>query len=155
MLAVVFVIAIILFALAYRFYGKFLNKHFEIDDNRETPSHSDYDGVDKVPTKTAVLLGHHFSSIAGAGPIVGPIIAAAAFGWVPAILWVIFSIRAVSPLETACLMVSISFLLPSKYSGMRSFKNESIFTFNLNSLGYNNNKGKDYCKAHRKKKLRE
>jgi len=45
--------------------------------------------VDKVPTKTAVLLGHHFSSIAGAGPIVGPIIAAVAFGWVPAILWVI------------------------------------------------------------------
>ena len=89
MLAVVFVIAIILFALAYRYYGRFLNKHFEIDDNRKTPSHTDYDGVDKVPTKTAVLLGHHFSSIAGAGPIVGPIIAAVAFGWVPAILWVI------------------------------------------------------------------
>jgi carbon starvation protein len=89
MLAVVFIVAIVLFLLAYRYYGRFLNKHFEIDDNRETPSHRDYDGVDKVPTKTAVLLGHHFSSIAGAGPIVGPIIAAAAFGWVPAILWVI------------------------------------------------------------------
>ena len=89
MLAVVFVISIILFVLAYRYYGRFLDRHFEIDDNRETPSHTDYDGVDKVPTKTAVLLGHHFSSIAGAGPIVGPIIAAAAFGWVPAILWVI------------------------------------------------------------------
>ena len=89
MLAIVFVIAIALFAIAYRFYGRFLNRHFEIDDNKKTPSHTDYDGVDKVPTKTAVLLGHHFSSIAGAGPIVGPIIAAAAFGWVPAILWVI------------------------------------------------------------------
>ena len=89
MLAIVFIVAIILFALAYRFYGRFLNKHFEINDDRETPSHTEYDGVDKVPTKTAVLLGHHFSSIAGAGPIVGPIIAAAAFGWVPAILWVI------------------------------------------------------------------
>ena len=89
MLAVVFIVAIVLFLLAYRYYGRFLNRHFEIDDNRETPSHRDYDGVDKVPTKTAVLLGHHFSSIAGAGPIVGPIIAAAAFGWVPAILWVI------------------------------------------------------------------
>jgi len=89
MLAVVFIVAIILFAIAYRFYGRFLNRHFEVDDNRKTPSHTDYDGVDKVPTKTAVLLGHHFSSIAGAGPIVGPIIAAAAFGWVPAILWVI------------------------------------------------------------------
>jgi carbon starvation protein len=90
MLAAVFIIAIILFAVAYRFYGRFLERHFEVDDNRKTPSHTDYDGVDKVPTKTAVLLGHHFSSIAGAGPIVGPIIAAAAFGWVPAILWVIF-----------------------------------------------------------------
>lgn len=89
MLAVVFVVAIILFVLAYRYYGRFLDRHFGIDDTRLTPSHTDYDGIDKVPTKTAVLLGHHFSSIAGAGPIVGPIIAAAAFGWVPAILWVI------------------------------------------------------------------
>lgn len=89
MLAIVFLVAIVLFVIAYRIYGRFLNRHFEIDDNRKTPSHTDYDGVDKVPTKTAVLLGHHFSSIAGAGPIVGPIIAAAAFGWVPAILWVI------------------------------------------------------------------
>ena len=89
MLALVFVIAIVLFVLAYRYYGRFLERHFEVDDNRLTPSHTDYDGVDKVPTKTAVLLGHHFSSIAGAGPIVGPIIAAAAFGWVPAILWVV------------------------------------------------------------------
>ncbi len=89
MLAVVFIIAIVLFALAYRIYGRFLNRHFDVDDNRPTPSHTDYDGVDKVPTKTAVLLGHHFSSIAGAGPIVGPIIAAVAFGWVPAILWVV------------------------------------------------------------------
>lgn len=89
MLGIVFVSALILFFLAYRFYGRFLDRHFEISDDRKTPSHTDYDGVDKVPTKTAVLLGHHFSSIAGAGPIVGPIIAAAAFGWVPAILWVI------------------------------------------------------------------
>jgi carbon starvation protein len=62
MLAVVFIVAIVLFALAYRFYGRFLNRHFEVDDNRKTPSHTEYDGVDKVPTKTAVLLGHHFSS---------------------------------------------------------------------------------------------
>ncbi len=89
MLAVVFVIAILLFVIAYRFYGRFLDRHFGIDDTRLTPSHTDFDGIDRVPTKTAVLLGHHFSSIAGAGPIVGPIIAAAAFGWVPAILWVI------------------------------------------------------------------
>ncbi len=89
MLAVVFIIVVILFALAFRYYGRFLNRHYGISDERETPSHTDYDGVDKVPTKKAILLGHHFSSIAGAGPIVGPIIGAAAFGWLPAILWVI------------------------------------------------------------------
>ncbi len=89
MLTAVFIGAVVLFLLAYRYYGRFLDQHFEIDDNRKTPSHTDYDGVDKVPTKTAILLGHHFSSIAGAGPIVGPIIAAAAFGWVPALLWVV------------------------------------------------------------------
>ncbi|NJN25696.1 MAG: carbon starvation protein A [Cyclobacteriaceae bacterium] len=89
MLALIFVASIVVFALAYRFYGRFLDRHFEIDDRRKTPSHTEYDGIDKVPTKTAVLLGHHFSSIAGAGPVVGPIIAAAAFGWVPALLWII------------------------------------------------------------------
>jgi len=89
MLTIIFISAIVLFALAYRYYGRFLEKTFEIDDNRKTPSHTEYDGVDRVPTKTPILLGHHFSSIAGAGPIVGPIIAGAAFGWLPALLWVI------------------------------------------------------------------
>ncbi len=89
MLAIIFISVIIIFFIAYRLYGRFLDKTFEIDNNRETPSHTDYDGIDKVPTKTPVLLGHHFSSIAGAGPIVGPIIAGAAFGWVPAILWIV------------------------------------------------------------------
>ena len=53
MLAVVFVISILLYVLAYRYYGRFLDRHFGIDDNGETPSHTDYDGVDKVPAKTA------------------------------------------------------------------------------------------------------
>lgn len=90
MMALIFLLAVLFFVLAYRIYGRFLNRTFEIDDANPTPSHTDYDGVDRVPTKTAVLLGHHFSSIAGAGPIVGPIIATAAFGWLPAILWVVF-----------------------------------------------------------------
>ncbi len=89
MLAIIFISVIALFLLAYRLYGRFLDKTFEIDDKKITPSHTEYDGIDRVPTKTPVLLGHHFSSIAGAGPIVGPIIAGAAFGWVPAILWIV------------------------------------------------------------------
>ena len=89
MLFLILLIPLLLFVLAYRFYGKFLVKRFDIDNNRATPSHTSYDGVDRVPANRAVLLGHHFSSIAGAGPIVGPIIAAVAFGWLPALIWVI------------------------------------------------------------------
>ena len=86
---ILLVIAIILFGLAYRFYGRFLEKQFHINAERPTPAHTLNDGVDYMPTRTPVLMGHHFSSIAGAGPIVGPIIAVAFFGWLPAVLWII------------------------------------------------------------------
>ncbi len=89
MLAGILFVAAVLFVGAYFVYGRFLEKHYDVDDNRPTPSHTDYDGIDRVPAHKAVLLGHHFSSIAGAGPVVGPIIAAVAFGWLPVLLWVI------------------------------------------------------------------
>jgi carbon starvation protein len=89
MLLTILIAALLLFALAFRFYGAFLDRQFSIDDATPTPSHADYDGIDRVPAPKQVLLGHHFSSIAGAGPIVGPIIAAVAFGWLPALLWVV------------------------------------------------------------------
>lgn len=89
MLTFIFILAVILFVMAYFLYGRFLDRRFDISDQNPTPSHTDYDGIDRVPAKKPVLLGHHFSSIAGAGPIVGPIIAAVAFGWLPALLWVI------------------------------------------------------------------
>jgi carbon starvation protein len=90
MLVVILLIAVAAFVLAYIIYGRFLTKRYEIDDSRQTPSHTDYDGIDRVPANKAVLLGHHFSSIAGAGPVVGPIIASIAFGWLPALLWILF-----------------------------------------------------------------
>ena len=65
------------------------NDDFDVDDSRPTPSHTDYDGIDRVPAHPAVLFGHHFSSIAGAGPIVGPIVAALAFGWAFPLAWVL------------------------------------------------------------------
>ena len=89
MLVVPFLVAMVLFTAAYFIYGRFLEKHFDIDDGKATPSHTDYDGIDRVPAHKAVLLGHHFSSIAGAGPVIGPIIAALAFGWIPPLVWVI------------------------------------------------------------------
>jgi len=82
-------IAIVVFVIAYRIYGAYLDRKFNIKSDRRTPAHTEYDGVDYVPAKTPVLMGHHFSSIAGAGPIVGPIIAVAFFGWLPAVLWII------------------------------------------------------------------
>ena len=72
----------------YIFYGGWLAKQWGVDPNRPTPAHELEDGVDYVPAPPYVVLGHHFSSIAGAGPINGPI-QAAVFGWVPVVLWVL------------------------------------------------------------------
>jgi len=80
-------VAIAVFAIAYIFYGGWLSKKWGIDPARATPAHSMYDNIDYVPTKPQILLGHHFSSIAGAGPITGPILAAI-FGWLPVYLWI-------------------------------------------------------------------
>ncbi len=80
--------SIIIFIVAYATYGSWLAKKWGVDPTRTTPAHEINDGVDYVPTSSAVLLGHHFSSIAGAGPINGPI-QAAIFGWVPVLLWIV------------------------------------------------------------------
>lgn len=82
-------IAVVLYLFAYRLYGGFLIKRLEVNNSKPTPSHTMNDGVDYYPAKSPILLGHHFASIAGAGPIVGPVIAAG-FGWVPVYLWVLF-----------------------------------------------------------------
>ncbi len=82
--------AFVMFVLAYRFYGKFLaNKIFKIDPSRTPPSKEFEDGIEYVPTNKEVVLGHHFTSIAGAAPIVGPTLAVI-WGWAPAILWIVF-----------------------------------------------------------------
>ncbi len=77
-----------LFFIAYLTYGKKIALWLGIDDRNRTPAHVMNDGVDYYPAKAPVLLGHHFASIAGAGPIIGPIIAVY-FGWLPAFLWII------------------------------------------------------------------
>ncbi len=87
--AYLLVLALILFIVAYIFYGRFLSKRLGVDATRPTPSHTMTDGVDYVPAKTPILFGHHFASIAGAAPIIGPI-TAAVFGWIPVFLWIIF-----------------------------------------------------------------
>ena len=74
--------------VGYIFYGGWLAKKWGVDNSRPTPAHTMEDGKDYCPAKAPVLMGHHFSSIAGAGPINGPI-QAAVFGWVPVMLWVL------------------------------------------------------------------
>ena len=77
------------FLLAYRFYARFLGERIYADqEDLITPAHELEDGVDFVPTQRAVLFGHHFTSIAGAAPIIGPCVAAY-WGWGPALLWVV------------------------------------------------------------------
>lgn len=83
------IISVAILAGGYVFYGKWLCKQWGVGESKEkTPAHTLEDGVDYVPSKTPVLMGHHFSSIAGAGPITGPI-GAAMFGWVPVVLWIL------------------------------------------------------------------
>ncbi|MHC4600745.1 MAG: carbon starvation CstA family protein, partial [Planctomycetota bacterium] len=85
-------IAVVAFAgylIAYNTYGRYLARRiFQLDDTRETPAHEFNDGKDYVPTKLEVLFGHHYTSIAGTGPIVGPAIGII-WGWVPALVWVL------------------------------------------------------------------
>lgn len=82
----IILVAIVLLVLGYVFYGSWLAKQWGIDPSRKTPAVEMEDGVDYVAAKPAVLMGHHFSSIAGAGPINGPI-QASVFGWLPVFLW--------------------------------------------------------------------
>ncbi len=108
MLLFIFLLSALVFGLAYVVYGRFLEKRFDVSAGRPTPSHTDYDGIDRVPAHRAVLLGHHFSSIAGAGPIVGPIIAATAFGLAPAFLWILLGAIFIGGVhDFAALMASI------------------------------------------------
>lgn len=86
------VASVCFYMIGYRFYSKFIaEKVFELDDNRATPAVINNDGKDFVPTHKAVLFGHHFAAIAGAGPLVGPILAAQ-MGYLPSMLWLLVGV---------------------------------------------------------------
>jgi carbon starvation protein len=87
-LAAVAVVMLVVLVLGYRFYGAFVAGQYALDDARETPAVTVNDGVDFVPTRPFYLLGQHFSAIAAAGPIAGPILACQQFGWLPCLLWI-------------------------------------------------------------------
>ena len=81
--------SIVVLVLGGRFYSRFLARSIGEDPTRKTPATTKNDGADYVPTPTPVVFAHHFASIAGAGPILGPVIAIV-YGWLPAVLWVLF-----------------------------------------------------------------
>jgi carbon starvation protein len=78
--------------LGYRFYGRFVARQFALDDVARTPAVVQEDGVDFVPTRPFYLLSQHFSAIAAAGPVAGPILACQQFGWLPCLLWIGFGV---------------------------------------------------------------
>ena len=92
MLSAMFLGCCALFFLAYKVYGGWMERRLDAMDERLTPAHTLRDGVDYEPAADAVVFGHHFSSIAGAGPIVGPITAALLFGWAPALAWIVLGV---------------------------------------------------------------
>jgi carbon starvation protein len=88
-LAIVFLFWLV---LGYFAYGRWIARQFGLDDRQETPANRINDGEDFVPTRPFYLFGQHFSAIAAAGPIAGPIIACQAFGWLPCLLWIAFGV---------------------------------------------------------------
>jgi carbon starvation protein len=86
---IIMLFVLVWFIFTYFWYGGKIGKILKVDKSNPTPSQTNYDGIDYVPAKPIILFGHHFSAIAGAGPIVGPILAYALFGWLPAMIWIL------------------------------------------------------------------
>ncbi len=109
--AVVIIFAVVWYAIAYKWYGKKMEDKLVVpNDLNPTPAVEMQDGVDYYPAKPMILFGHHFSSIAGAGPILGPIAAVAAFGWGGTILWILLGTVFIGAVhDYLSLMLSIKF----------------------------------------------
>ena len=120
---------ITMFVMGYMYYSRFIAHHiYRLDDANTTPAHTNNDGIDYVPTNKFVLLGHHFTSIAGAAPIVGPAIAVY-WGWLPALLWVVLgTVFAAGVHDFGTLVVSVRHegrsigTLATEYVGERAKK---------------------------------
>ena len=86
--ALLLIIILLWFFLGYKIYGKFLEKQIKPNDKNKTPALTNKNKIDFSPAKKPFLIGHHFESIAGAGPIIGPILAVSYFGWLAVVLWI-------------------------------------------------------------------
>src|SRR3954463_13504371 len=97
---------LVVLALGYRFYGGFVARQYNLDAAAVTPAHLKQDGVDFVPTRPFYLLGQHFSAIAAAGPIAGPIMAAQQFGWLPALLWICLGVVFIGAVHDLSILIA-------------------------------------------------
>lgn len=113
-----------IFVIAFMVYGRYLKRVFGIEPERPCPSHTLRDDIDYCPTSMPVLFGHHFASIAGAGPIVGPILAAY-LGWGPAILWIVIG----------CILIGAMHDFAAMFLSVRN-RGRSIAYVIQNELGY-------------------
>ena len=96
----------IVFWFGYRVYSRKIEKLLRIDPDRRTPAFKKYDGIDYVPAKHwSVLFGHHFASISGAAPIIGPILAISIWGWMPALVWIVFGTVFIGGIHDYCSLV--------------------------------------------------
>ena len=92
MLALLAVAVIVVLVLGYRFYGAIVARNYALRDDVPTPAVTINDGIDYTPTKPFYLFGQHFSAIAAAGPIAGPILAVQMFGWMPCVIWIVLGV---------------------------------------------------------------
>jgi carbon starvation protein len=106
MMSMIFLGCCALFWAAYKVYGGWMERRLDVMDERLTPAHTMRDGVDYEPAHDGIVFGHHFSSIAGAGPIVGPITAALAFGWGPALLWIVLGVILIGGVQDYTAMIA-------------------------------------------------
>ena len=79
---------LVLLVAAYHLYGRWVARQFSVSDANATPAHTKSDGIDYVPTSKFYLFAQHFSAIAAAGPIAGPILACQSWGWLPCLFWI-------------------------------------------------------------------
>src|SRR5690606_26421384 len=117
-----------LFALAHVVYGRLLARWFQLDPASRTPAHLCRDGVDFAPTPRFYLLSQHFSAISAAGPIAGPILACMAFGYAPALLWIVVGCIAIGAMhDFAALVGSVRHGARSVAAIMREHLNHRVY----------------------------
>jgi carbon starvation protein len=119
--------------LGYKFYGNYLERQLKPNDKKKTPAEIYKDDIDFSPARKPFLLGHHFASIAGAGPIIGPILAISYFGWLPVILWVsLGSVLIGAVHDYTILMASVRYKAKNISNIAKDFLNtKSGFTFGI------------------------